>query len=223
MAHHEQIPKSFCTTREAAEILGVSLRTAQLWAESGLLEAWKTGGGHRRISRQSIERLLASPAVHDVSADVSSGRRSTDGPRAAPPAPFNIMVVEDDLTLRRLYEINLRGWPMQPTILTAADGYEALIRMVDEKPDMLIADLQMPGMDGFQMIRAISTRPELARMAIVAISGLDAEEIARRGGVPYLIPVLPKPVPFDRLRAIAERLVSARKGMRADPIDGFKA
>ena len=57
------IQKSFCTTREAAEILGISLRTAQLWVESGQLEAWKTEGGHRRIARVSIERLLANPPV----------------------------------------------------------------------------------------------------------------------------------------------------------------
>ena len=46
-----------CTTREAAELLGVSLRTVQLWVDSGALQAWKTAGGHRRVSRQSIDAL----------------------------------------------------------------------------------------------------------------------------------------------------------------------
>ena len=59
MVQLKRIPMAFCTTREAAELLNVSLRTAQLWVEKGLLEAWKTSGGHRRISRQSIESLLA--------------------------------------------------------------------------------------------------------------------------------------------------------------------
>ena len=49
---------AYCTTREAAEMLGVSLTTAQLWVESGLLDAWKTEGGHRRIHRTSVQRLL---------------------------------------------------------------------------------------------------------------------------------------------------------------------
>jgi CheY-like chemotaxis protein len=100
---------------------------------------------------------------------------------------------------------------MQPRILTAGDGYEALIRMGDLKPDLLIADLQMPGMDGFRMLRTISTAPELAGLAIVVVSGLDAEEIIQRGGIPEGIPVLPKPVPFDQLRAIAERLAAERQ------------
>ena len=55
------ILKIFCTTREAADLLGVSIRTAQLWSENGLLAAWKTAGGHRRITRDSIEHLLGRP------------------------------------------------------------------------------------------------------------------------------------------------------------------
>jgi excisionase family DNA binding protein len=213
MAHHKQVPKTFCTTREAAALLGVSLSTAQLWAESGLLEAWKTGGGHRRISRQSIERLLANPAGRDVPAEVVPTRRATDVAQgsATPPAPFNILVVEDDPTLRRLYELKLRDWPMQPEIRTAGDGYEALICMGNTKPDLLIADLQMPGMDGFRMLHTISNAPELAGMAIVVVSGLDAEEVVLGGGVPDGIPVLPKPVPFDQLLAIAEQVAGERK------------
>ena len=213
MAHHKQVPKTFCTTREAAALLGVSLSTAQLWAESGLLEAWKTGGGHRRISRQSIERLLAGSAARHVPAEVVPTRRATDVAQgsATPPAPFNILVVEDDPTLRRLYELKLRDWPMQPEIRTAGDGYAALISMGNTKPDLLIADLQMPGMDGFRMLHTISNSPELAGMAIVVVSGLDAEEIVLGGGVPDGIPLLPKPVPFDQLLAIAEQVAGERK------------
>ena len=43
-----------CTTREAAEALGICVRTAQLWVEQGRLRAWKTPGGHRRILRESV-------------------------------------------------------------------------------------------------------------------------------------------------------------------------
>ncbi len=47
-----------CSTREAAEILGVSLRTIQVWVDNGILDAWKTAGGHRRVSLRSVRRVM---------------------------------------------------------------------------------------------------------------------------------------------------------------------
>lgn len=61
-----------CSTREAAEMLGVSLRTIQLWVDSGVLEAWKTAGGHRRVSLDSVERVRNGhyrEAAEDMRAD----------------------------------------------------------------------------------------------------------------------------------------------------------
>lgn len=189
-------------------MLGVSLRTAQLWVESGLLQAWKTNGGHRRISRESIECLLAKPR-----------EERTEPAEAAMPAaqgsatPFSILVVEDEAALRRIYEINLTRWPMRPSVLTASDGYEALVRIGDLKPDLLITDLRMPGMDGFRMLKVLREMPELDGMAIVVVSGLAPEEILGHGGVPADIVVLPKPIPFDQLREIAERVQAVRSAV----------
>lgn len=210
MSNPKAVVKSFCTTREAAEMLGVSLRTAQLWSESGLLEAWKTSGGHRRISRQSVERLLQGNG-DDLQIRAKPGDRSSvDGDRR-----FSVLVVEDDLALRRLYGLKLSQWPMKPDVLTAGDGYEALVMLGLRRPDLLIADLQMPGLDGFRMLRTIQGAPELAGMAIVVVSGLDRDEIQQRGDIPAGIPVLPKPVPFDRLADIATQLAKTKENARS--------
>jgi excisionase family DNA binding protein len=200
VSNNKQAPKTFCTTREAAEILSVSLRTAQLWTESGLLEAWKTEGGHRRISRQSIERLLADPTVQELPVVEES-----------PPQALKILVVEDDPALRRLYEVNIRRWPMPLVFSTADDGYEALIRIGHDKPDLLIADLQMPGMDGFRMLYTLCSMSELSGMQIVVVSGLDPAVISAHGGVPEGIPVFPKPIPFGALLDIAKQTVTDKQ------------
>lgn len=197
----EPVQKTFCTTREAASILGISLRTAQLWVENGLLEAWKTEGGHRRISRQSIEKLLVTPPSRPpqpTSVAVPAMHR-TGG-------PLSILVVEDEVALRRVYELTLARWPMRPQISTASDGYEALLRIGLARPDLVITDLRMPGMDGFRMLRALRAQPELDDMAVVVVTGLDPEEIEDHGGIPEGIPVLPKPIPFASLLAIAEEV-----------------
>lgn len=195
-----EIPqKSFCTTREAAKILGVSLRTVQLWAEAGLLQAWKTTGGHRRILRSSMERMLASHKPIEAAAATDAG--------------LCVLVVEDDPVVLRVCERQMARWPMKPQIVTARNGYEALVRIGLSKPDLLITDLHMPEMDGFQMLQQLRNMSELADVTIVVVTGLDPEDVKARGGVPPGIPVLPKPIPFDRLRDIAT-VIAARKQSR---------
>lgn len=214
MPTQPRVEKTFCTTREAARILGVSLRTAQLWSESGLLEGWKTDGGHRRITRQSVERLLANPTAHPA------GRVAAPAPltQIRIPTPVKakdsllILVVEDEVDLRRVYEIVLSRWPMQPRVVTVADGYAALIRIGLEKPDLVITDLHMPGMNGFQMINSLRAAPELADTRVVVVTGLDPNDIEDQGGLPAGISVLPKPIPFEQLRQIAEMLAAERSG-----------
>ncbi|MDD2699817.1 MAG: response regulator [Sideroxydans sp.] len=209
MELNQKIPKTFCTTREAANLLSISVRTAQLWVESGLLEAWKTEGGHRRISRDSVERLLASPGTQARSNTLSTPAVAASANR--PQAPLNILVVEDEPNLRRLYEINLRQWELPHQLRTADDGYEGLVRIGSDKPDLLITDLRMPGMDGFRMLNAICSMPELSGMKIVIVSGLNPSDIYNGGGIPDGISILPKPIPFDRLRQIAEELARSKQ------------
>jgi len=197
MSQPEAPQMAFCTTREASEILGVSLRTVQLWAEAGLLEAWKTSGGHRRILRNSVDRLLSTVPLAD---------------KATPhmDSALRILLVDDDPAVLRVWEQKMARWPMKPQVITAQNGVEALVRAGLKKPDLLVTDLQMPGMDGFQMLRQLTKIPELADVTIIVVTGLDPEEIETRGGIPESIPVLHKPMPFDQLRDIAT-VVALRK------------
>lgn len=207
MLQRQAIQKTFCTTREAAHILGVSLRTAQLWTESGLLEGWKTAGGHRRISRQSIDRLLSRTAFTP-----NSGERAAALPGPAPDdgEPLNILVVEEDTELRQLYQVNLEGWSMCPRVCVAANIYEGLILTGIARPELLVVDLRLPVHAGFHMLRAVREMPELADVVIVAVSALTRDEIAAHGGLPEGIAVLPKPLRFGQLFDIAERVLASR-------------
>ncbi len=209
------IEKSFCTSREAATLLGVSVGTVQLWVESGLLKAWKTSGGHRRVIRDSINSLLQKSTVPFADPDgVAITGPDTPEPVMAADAgrarPFGVLVVEDDENLLRLYQTMLSRWPMAPVISLANNAVTGLLMMGRSNPDMVITDLDMPGMDGFNMLRVLSKTPDMRHTRLVVVSGLDAAEIARRGGLPDGIAVFPKPIPFDRLLAIANNIVIAR-------------
>ncbi|MEI8326807.1 MAG: response regulator [Betaproteobacteria bacterium] len=200
------VEKNFCTTREAAQMLGVAVSTTQLWVESGILQAWRTSGGHRRVLRESVEAMLRKgPALV----------QGASAPPAALPAAarrLRVMVVDDDAILLRLYRAKLSQWPMAPEVVALDNAVTALLGMGRSTPDLLITDLQMPGMDGFNMLRVLQQAPEVSNTTIVVASGLDAEEIERRGGIPAGIEVLPKPIPFDRLLQIATAMVQRAPG-----------
>ena len=211
------VQKSFCTTREAAGLLGVSVGTVQLWVESGLLQAWKTSGGHRRVLRDSIDSLLHKSAGSLVSTAVVPAVATLEpadsvklAELALPARPLRVLVVEDDQNLLRLYKVRLSAWPGDPVVSLADNGVTGLLMIGRSNPDLLITDLDMPGMDGFNMLRVLHQTPEMRHTTIVVVTGLDAAEIERRGGVPQGIEVLPKPIPFDRLKTIAAELINSR-------------
>lgn len=186
------------TTREAARRLGVSLRTVQLWVESGALPAWKTAGGHRRIARDAVERL------------VREQDRALDGDSSE--ARFRILVVEDEESLRKLYKAKLAGWDLPVEILTASNGYEALLIIGEKRPDLLVADLSMPAMDGFRMIRTLKSSDEYGGLEIVVVTALDTTEIEDRGGLPENVRVFRKPIPFADLEAIVREQFAQAAG-----------
>ena len=197
-----------CTTGEAARRLQISVKTAQLWVESGTLHAWKTAGGHRRISMRSVESLLAS---RGNSAAVTAAAAGVPAERG------HLLIVEDDPLLFRLYEVTIPTWHLPVDVSFAADGFQALLRIGERSPQMLITDLRMPGMDGFKLIHALRADPRYRSMRIVVVSMLTASDIRAAGGLPEGVTVLAKPIPFEHLREIvahhfadAERVGTAR-------------
>lgn len=195
----------YCTTREAAQLLDVSLRTAQIWTEQGLLDAWKTQGGHRRITRKSIERLIAERGgkQSNAPARVSSFNEANAEAR---PSAVRILVVEDDVSLLKLYRVRLLNWSIPIELVTAKNGYEALVRLGATLPHLLISDLRLPGLDGFDLLRAICAIDELADLQIAVVTGLDQGAIDDRGGLPGRVRLFIKPVPFDALEDMVREI-----------------
>lgn len=187
-----------CSTRDAAKMLGTSLRTIQLWVDSGLLDAWKTVGGHRRIKVDSVKMLLKNRLVNKITRPPLPRHLHHDDAE-----PLSILVVEDDDDLLKLYRANIFSWEIQVNLVTAPNGFIGLIKIGEITPDILITDLDMPGMDGFEMIRALRKTRSFDELEIIVVSGLDSHEIEVRGGLPADIRVFGKPVPFDRLEKIA--------------------
>lgn len=187
--------KRFISTQQAAKLLGVSLRTVQVWVEDGQLKAYKTAGGHRRVDVASVQEMLEERSRQ-------LGRHPKD-------EAFRVLVVEDDPHLRRLYEATFRTWGLPIALSVADNGYDGLVLVGAHKPDLAILDLNMPGMDGFRMIRSLRNNPATQDLKLVVVTGLSADDIRDRGGLPADIGVLTKPVPFSTLRDMLVEFIQA--------------
>lgn len=189
------------TTREAGEALGVAVRTVQLWVESGVLPAWRTAGGHRRIARSAVDKLIAERS-HVISQPAVKNEASASQAR-----PLKLLVVEDDADLLNLFTMVVDGWDFPVELSTAVNGFEGLLRIGQVRPDMVVTDLNMPGMDGLQMVRSLK-RPDSGYedLVLIVVTALSKGDIADRGGLPEGTLVFQKPVPFQEIEAIARSL-----------------
>lgn len=184
---------AYISTREAAELLGISLRTAQLWVENGALLAWKTTGGHRRILLHSVQKIIDER--NNASAE----------PILESPQALKIAIVEDDLDVVSLLKMTIESLGFASIVQTRSDGFKGLIMLGMFQPDVLIADLNMPDMDGFRMLRSIEGS-EFSPKKIIVTTALGLAEIAERGGLPPGALILQKPYPLGLLE---EALISA--------------
>lgn len=182
----------YCTTGQAAEELGVSLRTIQLWVEKGLLKAWKTEGAHRRISRESVEYLARKKQRSIACQHVAE----TGG---LPDIRPKVLIIENDADMLKLYKRVIASWKVPVKVLVTDTGVEGLILIGRELPDMVVTDLRIFGADGLRLIDDLATTPMCSGMKIVVVTGVDAEQIEMQGGLSKDVYLLPKPVPFDRL------------------------
>jgi CheY-like chemotaxis protein len=91
-------------------------------------------------------------------------------------------------------------------LFTARDGFEGLILIGRHSPDLIISDLAMPGMDGFEMIRRIMGQPAVFNGSIVVVTALGKDQIKAFGGLPESIRIFPKPVSFDLLRGLIQNM-----------------
>ena len=194
--------EDYCGTSYAAKLMGLSVATVQSLVEKGELDAWKTLGGHRRIALKSVNAYLArhSPQLSRVDID--------------PKSRLRVLIVEDDENTRELYRCQIEEWdlPVDSTFMPSA--IEALMDIASMRPDLLITDLSMPGVDGIEMLKALKRNQNLADMQIIVISGLSIEAVSARGGLPAHARMLQKPVNFDFLQGYLTALVTANRKWR---------
>jgi excisionase family DNA binding protein len=197
---HKAIPDStdeYCGTSYAAKLLNLSVGSIQSLVEKNELFAWKTQGGHRRISLQSIYQYQ-SRANLLPKLPAQSGKY------------LKVMVVEDDANTRDMYQAYFDSWDLPIDAVMQVSAIEALLDIPVVKHQVLMTDLRMPGIDGVEMLRQLSLHPQFTKMSVIVITGLSNDEIAAYGELPTGTHVLHKPVDMGWLKGYFQALMSLR-------------
>jgi excisionase family DNA binding protein len=184
----------FLTTGQIAAACQVTIPTVKRWIREGHLAAFQTAGGHFRVTEDEFRRFQAA---HRIPVE-----------RAAAPAeaPPKILIVDDDASLvDTLWEA--LSWEGRYKVEVAHDGYEGLIKVGSFAPRLLILDLRMPGLDGFQVCRRVKADPATRDTRILAITGHGGtstrEQILEAGADGFLT----KPISLNDLHQEIARLI----------------
>ena len=187
------------STIEVAKRLGISLQTVQRWVDSGRLKAWKTPGGHRRIDAASAEKLFEE-YEQTLGADTPSSASL-----ATPTRPVQVVIVDDDAMDRELISTLVQAALPNAQLRVAGNGFQGLVMIARYAPEIVVTDVHMPHMDGFEMIRNVladaQTRPRL----MIAVSAKSAAELADFGQLPAEVLLLRKPLQREAFTAALRR------------------
>lgn len=165
---------------ETAKLLGLAVRSVQLMVDRGDLQAWKTPGGHRRISRESVQRWLDSQGPASAPDTPAPGHP----PARARPAPVGrgvrrpakVLLIEDSAHFQNLVALLLRQQFPQVELRVADDGIAGLAMFGSWQPDVLVVDILMPGIDGATLITSLRTHEQFRNTQLIVVTSLDEEE-----------------------------------------------
>ena len=150
------------TLGQAAKYLGMAQSTIRKWSDSGRLPAFYTPGGHRRYRRSDLDQFLERGGA--------AAPRRSEGRRL-------ILIVDDDERLREFVRVNLEmeGY----SVREAASAEEGLTALEDEPPDLILLDVMMPQVDGWEMLQRVHERHGVGAIPVIMFSGkVDEGQLA---------------------------------------------
>jgi excisionase family DNA binding protein len=175
------------TVFQASKYCNVSPKTIINWIEAGHIPAYKTVGGHRRIKKPDMEDFMKRQGMPIPQDEMLSERK-------------RILIVDDDPIIVETLVQALEEEEYDYEIISASDGFEAGLQVNHFKPHLLILDIMMPDIKGFEVCRKIKTNQETKNTKIIVLSAyLDDEKFERMREYGADL-CFSKPLPLPRLK-----------------------
>jgi excisionase family DNA binding protein len=173
------------STFTIAQMLQVDPGSVANWIDQNLLKAHRTPGGHRRVAAEDLVRFLKDhrmPIPPDLQADRAQ-----------------VVVVDDEPSVTRLIARAIQLAYPEMAVAEAHDGFEAGTMVATDRPEVVILDLRMPGLDGFEVCRRIKAQESACRTQVVAMTAYPSPENEKRILECGAKVCLSKPLDMDRL------------------------
>jgi excisionase family DNA binding protein len=156
-----EIPdKPYFTASEVARLMLVSANSVRVWTNKGLLKTEMTLGGHRRFPRREIERLVHEREWNSIQ---------------AMPGALRILIIDDDEVFSEVLAQGLSMALPKAAVSLARDGFTGGMLARGTTPDIILLDLRMPGLDGFQICKMLKADVVTSHIRVIAISGNSSE------------------------------------------------
>lgn len=192
--------ESVLTSHQVSRLLRVSRRSVNNWIEKGLIEAFRTPGGHRRVRAGDLVAFLTSSGM-PVPSDLDGLARR------------KIVIVDDDAAQLRSYRRLLSTYATVAEVKLFDRGIDALLAIGAFNPDVVLLDIVMPGLDGLEVCRRIKAGERTRDIDVMMCSGRlspEVEAVATEAGARCC---LDKPV--DTARLLSELRLPFAVGDRA--------
>ncbi|MBC8067398.1 MAG: response regulator [Deltaproteobacteria bacterium] len=166
MARGRTPVKDTYSTHDVAKICCVTPTTVIRWIEDGLIPAFKTVGGHRRVRRDDLERVCRERGIpFNLPTGTEVGR---------------ILVVDDEPVVLDLVRDVVKELNHKFDVEVAKDAFDAGRLVVAFRPQLIFLDLMMPGVDGFEVCNRLKKDPATTNTEIIAITGYYTEANTER-------------------------------------------
>jgi len=186
------------TVSQASKYCNVSSKTIINWIEAGHLKAYKTVGGHRRIKKEDLDQFLKDKGMPLPEEPKGEERKK-------------ILVVDDDKiiveTIVQALEEDEYGYEM----ISASDGFEAGLQISHFKPDLLILDIMMPDINGYEVCQKIKLNPETKDIKIIVLSAYLNDEAFKQMKEYGAEACFSKPLPLEQLKYEVAKLLGLKK------------
>jgi|ERR1041385_3416303 excisionase family DNA binding protein len=184
---------------QAAKICRVSKKTVLNWIYRDALKAFTTFGGHYRIWPGDLKKFFSKSGM-DIPFQFVDDRQTT------------FLLVDDDPVYTLLLKESICEEFENADIVTTDDGYEALLLIGERKPHVVILDLKMPKVDGFQVLELLKSRKKDNSMKILVLSAYIDTHVRQRLNETVADAVLEKSKDVSEiLNALAELLETSHR------------